>query len=396
VSTALLSFPAILMENPPGGWTSNVYMWKQLEDIHKYLDCDFLCLFPDGFERKEVELDFPRERVFGVPVPSTSPPYIIKNIFLIKKQINSCMHNRDYKYLILFEPLLVNLMVFSIFRMKGAKIITWICGNHGASSLFNIKLSKNITRKIKSYIDYYITENIIKYLIRHSDMIITDNPVYLQNKTPGLFAPSHTMDSHDLLQLPVAAVGTKPVISLLFVGRVVPIKGVYELVSALSEIKNSLSLHLTIVGSLSAAHHDGYELRIRELIQKQDLSRFVTFSGNVSDRKVLENYYLNADIFVLPSLTEGTPKAMLEAMAYGLPIIASRVGGIPEIIRDGVEGVLVTPQDQEGLVNALKHLAQDRQLLTAMGQAARARSRCFTKDLIFQKITEKILSINCE
>jgi glycosyltransferase involved in cell wall biosynthesis len=393
MSTTLLSFPAALMENRHGGWTSNVYMWKQLEEIDKYLDCDFLCLFPDGLERNEVTLAFPGKRVLGISVRSASPLDIIRDIFKIKKQIISIIHSRNYKYVILFEPLPINLLVYIIFMRRRAKIITWLCGNHAASSLYNIRLSKNKTRKLRHFIDFLVTETIIKYLIKRTNLIISDNPGYLKNKIPALFAPSHTIDSHDLLQLPMAQVGVKPVISILFVGRVVPLKGVYELVSALAGIKNLQAVHLTIVGSLASAHHDGYELKIRELIQQAGLSHLVTLAGNISDPKVLENYYLNADIFVLPSLTEGTPKVLLEAMSYGLPVVASRVGGIPAIVQDGIEGLLIPPRDQGSLIKALLHLCQNRQLLASMGKAGRRRAKIFSKDIIFQNINDKIINI---
>ena len=78
------------------------------------------------------------------------------------------------------------------------------------------------------------------------------------------------------------------------------------------------------------------------------------------------------DIFTLPSLAEGTPVSLLEAMACALPVVASRVGGIPEVVRDGEHGTLV-PVDTEALAQALARYVQDPQLAARHGQAARAR-----------------------
>ena len=79
-----------------------------------------------------------------------------------------------------------------------------------------------------------------------------------------------------------------------------------------------------------------------------------------------------ADVFVLPSLSEGSPNALLEAMACGLPIVATRVGGVPEIAVDGETALLVPPEDPVALARAIDRLLRDRALAARLGSAARA------------------------
>jgi glycosyltransferase involved in cell wall biosynthesis len=78
-------------------------------------------------------------------------------------------------------------------------------------------------------------------------------------------------------------------------------------------------------------------------------------------------------IFCLTSDSEGTPNAILEAMSAGLPVVATRVGGIPRLVRDGVTGLLIPPGDDHALTDALRTLLRDPERAREMGKAGRAR-----------------------
>jgi len=85
------------------------------------------------------------------------------------------------------------------------------------------------------------------------------------------------------------------------------------------------------------------------------------------------NYYRRAHIFVLASLWEGIPVSLMEAMASGLAVVATRVTGIPELVEDGVSGLLVPPQDSKALAEAIYKLLRDKELREKMGKAARQK-----------------------
>ena len=102
------------------------------------------------------------------------------------------------------------------------------------------------------------------------------------------------------------------------------------------------------------------------------LSLDVTFHGTVTD---VRERLLAADVFVLPSRGENLPITILEAMAAALPVVASRVGGIGELVDEGVTGLLVEPDDAGGLAGALAALVDDPQRRAAMGRAGAARVR---------------------
>jgi glycosyltransferase involved in cell wall biosynthesis len=96
----------------------------------------------------------------------------------------------------------------------------------------------------------------------------------------------------------------------------------------------------------------------------------VWLPGARSDVKALLHSF---SLFTLPSLAEGTPVSMLEAMASGLPVVASKVGGIPEVVSDGEHGLLVPAGDAEALAQALARYARDPELGSRHGRAGRAR-----------------------
>ncbi len=98
---------------------------------------------------------------------------------------------------------------------------------------------------------------------------------------------------------------------------------------------------------------------IEDMIQRLGLQSTVVLAGQHSD---MPGVYAAMDVFVLPSLNEGLPMTILEAMAASRPVIASRVGAIPKVIKDGETGLLVDPGDTDGLRNALARLLTDSDL----------------------------------
>jgi glycosyltransferase involved in cell wall biosynthesis len=158
---------------------------------------------------------------------------------------------------------------------------------------------------------------------------------------------------------------------LLSVGRLVPHKGHEILVDACIAIPPDLPWYLTIVGT------GPLEKRLAEHIGKVGLVKRVTLIGGISDRELSEEYG-KTDLFVHPSIetargAEGFGIALLEAMAAGVPIIASRTGGIPEALDDGACGVLVKPGDAMELSGAIVRLAGDRKLREVLTQKATKR-----------------------
>lgn len=120
-------------------------------------------------------------------------------------------------------------------------------------------------------------------------------------------------------------------------------------------------------------------------VQQSGLTSVVSIEEGVLDPLPL---LLASQFFVLPSSSEGLPNAVMEAMAAGLPIVAFRVGGLPEIVEDGVTGILVEPGDVQGLADAIARVVADPEWRVAAGAAARERMKEFSWDAMIQRNME--------
>lgn len=154
--------------------------------------------------------------------------------------------------------------------------------------------------------------------------------------------------------------------SVLYVGRLSPEKGVDVLLRAWALVLQAHpTAHLRLVG-------DGPERGALEaLAARLGLAEGVSFAGAV--RQGLVDEYQRATIFVLPSHREGVSIALLEAMACGLPVVATAVGGTPEVVHEGVQGLLVPPGDPAALAGALRRCLAAPQLAAELGRAGRER-----------------------
>ncbi len=151
------------------------------------------------------------------------------------------------------------------------------------------------------------------------------------------------------------------------VANLFPRKGHEYLLEALVEVRKEIpDIYCFIVGE--GDHR--YQEKLHEIVQMRGLQRCVTFSG--FQKNVME-YVAAFDVFVLPSVLEGFGIVLLEAMALKKPIVASRVGGIPEVVEDGVTGLLVPPGDPKSLARVLVRLLRDPPTRFRMGQAGRQR-----------------------
>ncbi len=155
------------------------------------------------------------------------------------------------------------------------------------------------------------------------------------------------------------------VVRCLSIGRLIPRKGFQFLIRALPQVLSKVKhkFEIEIVG-------DGpYEGELTTIAKNLNVNSYIHFTGAV-EYSELPKKYRDADIFILPSLAEGMPLVVLEAMGTGLPIIASRVQGIDELVADDANGALFNPGDVDGLADCIIKLIDAGQTRLEMGNAS--------------------------
>jgi glycosyltransferase involved in cell wall biosynthesis len=165
------------------------------------------------------------------------------------------------------------------------------------------------------------------------------------------------------------------------------LKGYEELLDAMGEVaREGFDVKLAIVGEAIYQNSGVYKRKILMKANSAGLKDKIIFTGF---RENIPEILASFDIFVLPSRSEGFGRVNLEAMAMGKPVVSTNVGGIPEVVLDGVTGILVPPGNSKSLSHAIMRLLNDPRLRASMGRKGRKRvEQHFTLHAHVQRIEE--------
>jgi len=175
--------------------------------------------------------------------------------------------------------------------------------------------------------------------------------------------------------------------NIMFAGRIEPLKGIDTLIQAMALIKQRYpsvieNTCVAIIGGDPWADNPDAEMsRLQAMRQVLGIHDIVLFLG-AKDQDVLPNYYAAAELVVMPSHYESFGMVALEAMAMGRPVIASEVGGLAFLIRDGINGYHVPTRDPEALAERIYELLSNNQCREEMGRAARQNAERFNWSII--------------
>lgn len=168
---------------------------------------------------------------------------------------------------------------------------------------------------------------------------------------------------------------------LMYMGEISKRKGGFDLLKAIEENKEYFKDKMKL--RMGGNEVDG---DIKAYIRKNGLDGFVTYEGWIAGQKKID--CLNwENVYILPSYNEGLPIAILEAMAYSHPVISTPVGGIPEVISDGVNGKLVQPGDVKGIADAIKFYIENKDRIPLEGKNAFGVVKNFFPGKVFSDLS---------
>jgi glycosyltransferase involved in cell wall biosynthesis len=274
----------------------------------------------------------------------------------------------------------------------------------GFTTIFNNLLLQNMTRG-KAFIltdhglyealDMIKKKPVIRWILTHSYLNRFDQIIALSNtdikalrtigyKRDNITVIPNGIDKNKFLKREKYIIedGKKTILS---VARFDTNKGHMNLIKALSIIRDKEDFKAYFIGAI---RDSTYFSQIQSLVADMNMKDRITIGTSLSDAQLLD-CYLASDIFVLPSKMETLPLVILEAMHAGLPVIATKVGGIPDVVKDNVNGYLVKPGDAEELADKLLKLLREDETRIRLGENSKREAQKFT----WQDLSQQTLDL---
>lgn len=364
---------AILVSGFPPKWlagteiaTYNIakYLAKRGHEVHVITSLD------EGLPKENIEEGFYVYRIKTMEQLHLGPIFFsIKSIFKIKKIRPYILHSQSI--------LRTGLTCFIAKKLFKKPYVAYCRGSDIYSSwMFKKVISRLVLKNADAVIA--LTEDMKREIkkIYERDIFVIPNGINLER--------FKNLSREDIRRRLKIKEDEKIIIS---VGGLRPIKGVKYLIEAMKFITdNNENISLMIVG-------DGKEKEyLGSLVKELELEQYVTFVGKIPNEKVPE-YMAVSDVFVLPSLSEGFPVVNLEAMASGLPIVATKVGGVPEIIKDGKNGFLVESKNPERIAERILLLLKNDELRERMSRANKKEVEKYTWESVVGRLEEVYLNV---
>lgn len=275
---------------------------------------------------------------------------IFETIRILKKENPKIIHSHGYR---------ANIIALIVSRILSVLVVTTCHGYIFTDFKLNLynRIDLFVIKQFKKVIA--VSKSLKEYLIQKG--IINDRIVVLKNAVDTSQQCDRIGETCDRIRQNLSIRENCFVCG--YIGRISPEKGLLYLINGFSKLKkNTDKYYLMVIGD--GEERENCELLAGELLQ-QGRIKFLGFQNNVKELLAA------MDCIVLPSLTEGTPMVLLEAMSMEVPIIATRVGGVPDIIIHNDNGLLVDSMDSDAIAAAIEKLYSDKELRKKLAKNAR-------------------------
>ncbi|MEW6108622.1 MAG: glycosyltransferase family 4 protein [Nitrospirota bacterium] len=350
---------------------------------------------------RKLDLEIPKiEGVTISPIPTPAPGrynllqftflnLLISMIFSLGVLAKLIVYRNQYDIVQFYGaslPLLMNLLLI---KFLGKKIVAKLSGARPGmeAGSFDGIIFKKLFSKIFSFVDAFIVmSGELRHKLGKEDISKEKIAAIPNGVNINLFYSYEKEKRRELkkyLELSSRMV-------FIYTGRLAEGKGLEILLGAMKDVlKEDKTAYLLLLGEGQVKN------KLEDKAAAAGISDNICFKGNVNN---VHEFLNSADVFVFPSLREGMPNSLLEAMSCGLPVIASKIGGVVDVVEDGKSGILFEPGDVSGLASAMIILLKDKELRQKLGAEARKRAvEDFSIDRVadeYIKLYQKLLTEN--
>ncbi|MFS0883371.1 glycosyltransferase family 4 protein [Metabacillus niabensis] len=330
---------------------------------------------------------------------------------VVNTVLNQEIQNTDIKYIGLSDSQSKNAVkVFQFLISLGKVILTLlfyqphIIHVHSSSRASFIRKSiivrvailfkKKVIFHVHSgeFIDYYkqLNDKMKLYLLK--TLLMVDRVIVLTPKWQKKFEEEFGLKNVEVVPNPIDTKKYKAKAvnlhtneyKILFMGKMIKLKGIYDILYAIPSISSKIpNISFVFCGDIDEKEKE----RFQDTINKLGIKKFVLYKGWLAGNEKLKELN-SASILLLPSYKEAFGKVLLEGMCSGIPIVASNVGGIPDVIKDGRNGFLIEPGNIQELVNAILALTQDKNLYKDIYQNNLIDVKEYTVEIITKQLLD--------
>ena len=346
----LVVFSHKLFRQTPAGLQTTGGFTIQMDALSPYFKHVTLCVpVNQDSEFQGVGISNPNISFHPLPYYEGRGDFL-RNGLVFRRETIQAIGNADLGLILL--PSYVGLLASTVCQRHRFPIFQWIVGNWSENIILHRRTPH--TRWVASNIIALFIDWLTKRLTRNVMTFYNGRIIYDQDKSYHHIRTSSSIRADDINP---RQKGLQSPYNLLFVGRLSPEKGISYLLEAMALMgPNCEDVILNIAGT------GELENVLEEQTKRLAITHRVLFHGYVPIGEGLFNLYRSSDMLILPSLEDQQPKVLLEGMSQSLPVIATNVGGIPSIIQDGVNGLLIPPGQPDEIVKACKRILTDDEL----------------------------------
>ncbi len=300
-------------------------------------------------------------------------------------------YHKEWDLVLLYEPAIINQIAYLLCRRFGIPMALRMTGRMDLAFQEGHRQNGPLKGVVSNAYSWWL-RRAEAYLARRI-LTITDGQLGFLGPNPqkhrAVFCLESVMRAEEFPSTwspPVWHRGAEP-FRVLSLSRVHPQKGIHHLVEACALVnRHNIDIRLDIVGPIYDGALGAYATQLREQIATLSIERSVHLQGFV-EQSQLQELWGSAHALVVPCVSngDGVPKVIMEAMARGVPVVATRVGGIPNVIRDGENGLLIEPGDVQALTGSLERLATSPDLHMELSRKASEQSSEFAAEAVAEK-----------